>query len=562
MKPQSRTRTALNALLLTAGAIALLAIGYALIASNGAVVAQEVAPAPTPTPGPLPTLGGPGGAVGGQTTLLMPDNFTGVGGVGTITLDWDEVTNADAYEVWQWDGYANPPAWSKLPFTSGGRNFTVNINFSDSSAVVSGLQDGVKYSHAVIAESGGSYSPWSEVRATFAGVIPSVPTNLTGAPGDGSINLNWDDVAHATAYEVQQWNGHASTLQWQNIPLEDGSFPIEFSGSSAKVRGLVKGTTYSHRVRSVNGALKLEEWSDYAHTTAPAPSPDTPTPTHTATHTTTPTHTATPTATPTPTHTATPTATATHTTTPTPTHTPTITHTPTTTPTPSPRPPLFSVSAENPSLNQRIILSVAAPPDNAHHGSIAWTAYDKCLDNVNDPADCNNWRNIAFRPRDTADYGRYHYCSYMPEYLEDPPAQKTNPDGFRLADYRRVYQPIYDAHCADANNGFEAHPNAQPKFYRAFVFYAAAEHNKPAPWKHGAFSDAIKVTWSAATATPIVTPTPTPTPTHTPTPTATPTPTVTHTPTHTGTPTPTPTSTPNSNLPPLNQQPPSRPPNP
>ena len=538
MKPQPHIRTALNALLLTAGAIALVAVGYALIASDGAVVAQEVAPAPTPLPGPLPPSGGAGGAVGGQTTLSKPDNFTNVGGVGTITLDWGSVDNATAYEVWQWDGYFPPDGkWRKLNFSSGSRNFTVNINFIDSSAVVSGLQDGIKYSHAVRAKSGASYSPYSEIQSTFAGVIPSVPTNFTGAPGDGSINLDWDDVAHATAYEVQQWDGHVITAnpnddkpRWRTLPFNDNSnFTIEFSGSIAKVRGLIKGTTYSHRVRSVNGNLKLEEWSDYAHTTAPAPLPDTPTPEPPTT----------------PTYTPTPTPTATHTATPTPTHTPTITHTPTTTPTPSPRPPLFSVSAENPSLNQRIILSVAAPPDNAHHGSIAWTAYDKCVDNVNDPADCNNWRNIAFRPRDTADYGRYHYCNYMLEYLEgEPPAQKTNPLGFNLINYRMVYQPIYDAHCADANNGFEAHPNAQPKFYRAFVFYAAAEHNKPAPWKHGAFSDPIKVTWSAATATPIVTPTPTHT--HTATPTPTPTPTATPTPTHTGTPTPTPTNTPPS----------------
>ena len=572
MKPQSRARTALNALLLTAGAIALLAVGYALISSNGAVVAQEVAPAPTPLPGPLPTLGGPGGAVGGQTTLLKPANFTGVGGVGTITLDWDSVDNADTYQVWQWDGYANPPAWSKLPFTSGGRSFTVNINFSDSSAVVSGLQDGIEYSHAVIAESGGSYSPWSKVLPTFAGVIPSVPTNFKGVASGGSINLNWDAVAHATAYEVQQWDGHPDHIEWRLLPFEDeddSNFTIEFSGSSAKVRGLIKGTTYSHRVRSANRTLKSEEWSDYAHTTAPAPSPDTPTPTHTATNTPTPTHTATPTATPTPTHTPTTTPTATHTPTPTPTHTPT------TTPTPSPRPPLISVSAANPSLNQRIILSVAAPPDNAHHGSIAWTKYDKCIDNVNDAADCNTWKNISYRPPNPADgeyddYNRYHYCRYMPAHMRDRPADITEntPPGFNHTDYQAKYKADYTVYCADpitgdANNAFESHASADTKIYRAFVLYASAEDNKPRAWIYGAFSDAIKVTWSAATATPIVTPTPTPTHTHTPTPTHTPT--ATPTPTHTGTPTHTPTSTPNrDDLPSLDPkpQPPEPPPNP
>ena len=538
MKPQPRARTALNILLLTAGAIALLAIGYALIASNGAVVAQEVAPVPTPTPGPLPTLGGAGGAVGGQTTLLMPDNFTGVGGVGTITLDWDEVTNADAYEVWQWDGYFLPDGkWRKLPFTSGSRSFTVNINFIDSSAVVSGLQDGIKYSHAVIAKSGSSYSPWSELQHTIAGVIPSVPTGFKSAPGIGSINLNWDAVAHATAYEVQQWNGHASTLDWQNIPLKDGSFPIEFSGSSAKVRGLIKGTTYSHRVRSVNGALKSEGWSDYVHTTAPAPLPDTPTPEPPTT----------PTYTPTPTHTATPTAT------PTPTHTPTTTHTPSHTPTPSPRPPILSVSAGNPSLNQRIILSVAAPPDNAHHGSIVWTAYEKCVDNnANDSAACNNWRGISYYPGETGDYNRYHYCRYMPQHLANPRETRhttNDPVGFNPADYRSIYQDVYDDHCTDLNNdlnnGFESYANAESRFYRAYVYYVSSRDTGHDHSTRAYSTNPVKVTWSVATATPIVTHTPTPT--HTATPTPTPTPTATPTPTQTGTPTHTPTSTPNRN---------------
>ena len=556
MKPQSRARTALNALLWMTGAIALLAVGYALIASNGAVVAQEPAPAPTPLPGPLPTLGGAGGAVGGQTTLLMPDNFTGVGGVGTITIDWDEVTNADTYEVWQWDGYFPPRGdWRQLPFTSGSRSFTVNINFSDSSAVVSGLQDGVEYSHAVIAKSGGTYSPWSKVLATFAGMIPSVPTNFTGAPGDGSIDLDWDAVAHATAYEVQQWDGHVITAnpnndkpRWRTLPFNDNrNFTIELSASSAKVRGLIKGTTYSHRIRSANGSNLKSEWSGYAHTTAPAPAPDTPTPTHTATHTPTPTHTATRTATPTPTHTATHTPTATHTATPTPTHTPTTTHTPTITPTPSPRPPLISVSAANPSLNQRIILSVAVPPDNAHHGSIAWTKYQKCFDNVNDAADCNTWKNISYRPPNPADgkyddYNRYHYCRYMTAHMGNTAAEFTEntPPDFNHNTYQAKYKADYMVYCADpitgdANNAFESHASADTKIYRAFVLYASAEDNKPRAWIYGAFSDATKVTWGVATATPIVTPTHTHTPTATPTPT--PTPTVTPTPTHTGTPT-------------------------
>ena len=536
MKPQSRARTALNALLLTAGAIALLAIAYALIASNGAVVAQEVAPAPTPLPGPLPPLGGAGGAVGGasgQATLSQPTNFTNVGGNGTITLDWDDVDDATTYEVWQWDGNLDPSTWRKLRFRSGSRNFTVNININDSSAVVSGLENGVRYSHIVMARSdGGAYSPWSEIQSTFAGILPSVPTNFTGAPGIGSIDLKWDAVAHATAYEVQQWNGHASTPEWQNLPFKDGSFPIEFTDSSAKVRGFIKGTTYSHRIRSANGSLK-SDWSAYVHTKAPAPMSPTPTPD--------------------------PLSTATHT----PSPTPTPTHTPTATTTPSPKPPVISVDSANPSLNQRVALSVHAPDDNAHHGPIAHTAYYKCVDNVDNADDCNRWQNIAGAPPNTGQGLRYHYCNYMDGNLRRPfPGDqihsKHDPPGsvFDIDAFKRVYQPVHDALCGERTNGLVIEPNAATRFYRAHGFYLSA---RSANWASGLrvySGNAVKVVWSAATPTPPVTHTPTPTPTATPTPT--PTPTATHTPTPTGTPTHTPTSPPDRDkLPPNPPLPPA-----
>ena len=526
MKPQPRARTALNALLLMAGVIALLAVGYALITSDRAVVAQEAVPTPAPSGPPTDDAGGAvGGASGQSDRPAAPTNFTGVGGNGTITLDWD-APGITEFEVVQWDGHLQSPDWRTLPFTS---NRAFNIVFSGSSAVVSGLENGVTYSHHVRAKNANGNSPWSEIQSTLAGVIPSVPTNFRGAAGSGSINLIWGAVAHATAYEVQQWDGHVITPdpkkdkpRWRPLPFNDNSnFTIEFSASSAKVRGLIKGTTYAHRIRSVNGTL-TSEWSDYAYTTAPAPLSDTPTPEPSSTPTPTATHTATPTLTP----------------------TPTPTYTPSTTPTPSPRPPLFSVNAENPSLNQRIILSVAAPPDNAHHGRVNWTAYQKCVDNVNDPAACNNWHNISYRAPDadgkTYDYNRFHYCRYMSAHLGEPYVRKdSDPPGFNPADYRRIYGAIYRSDdCADNNTGFEVHPDAQSKFYRAFVYYDSAAYNKPEPWTIGALSDAIKVTWSVATPAPDVTSTPTPT--HTATPTATPTPT------QTGTPTPEPTNTPRS----------------
>ena len=527
MKPQSRARTALNALLLAAGIVALLAVGYALISSNGAVVAQEVAPAPTPLPGRLPTLGGAGGAVGGASgghaTLPKPTNFTGVGGDGTISLDWNDVTGAATYEVIQWDGHAKTPAWRALPFTSN-RPFT--IAFSGSSAVVGGLQNGIRYSHAVKAKNGIRYSPWSITRSTLVAAPPSVPDNFKASKGNRSVHLTWDDVTGATTYEVQQWDGHASPPAWDTPPFK--TFTIDFNGSSAVVGGLLNGTEYAHRIRSKKGNLH-SDWCGSVATTASADA-DTPTPT------------------------------------------PPLPDSPTYTPTPSPRPPIISVNIENPSLNQRIILSVANPTlYNAHHGNINWTSYERCLDDVDDAADCNRWRNIN---DNIPGESRYHYCRYIPQHLvrkrdgvDMRAAIDSSADlpGFNLETYQTKYSAIYRNYCigdidgvaddaANVNNGLEMYANAREEFYRAFVFYDSALQNEPRPWIYGQTSDAIKVVWSVATpaltATPTPTPTatpthtPTPTPTYTPTPTPTPTATATHTPTHTPTPTATATPTP------------------
>ena len=515
MKSQSRARTALNALLLTAGAIALLAVGYALISSNGAVVAQEVAPAPTPAPsGPPPDDGGGavGGASGQSARPAAPTNFTGVGGNGTITLDWDS-PGITEFEVVQWDGHLQSPDWRKLPFTSN-RAFT--IIFSGSSAVVSGLQNGVTYSHAVRAKSGSNnYSSWSAIQDTFVGVPPSVPENFTAAAGKRSIRLDWNNVTGATAYEVQQWDGHASPPAWDDLPFK--TFTIDFNGSSATVIGLLNGTKYAHRVRSKKGELH-SDWSASivakAAADAPAPTPTRPPP-----------------------------------------------NAPTHTPTPTPRPPIISVNIENPSLNQRVILSVAAPPDNAHHGRINWTAYEKCRDDVDAAADCNRWRNIN---HNIPGNSRYRYCRYMPHHLVTKPGvidpradidKRDDPSDFKLADYQSEYQNVYLENCTrdrdidgipddaeNVNNGLEIYPNATTNFYRARVRYSTRAWARPDDYP----LNAVKVVWSAAT--PALAATPTPTPTATATPTATPTPTATATatptPTATHTPTPTPTATP------------------
>ena len=111
---------------------------------------------------------------------------------------------------------------------------------------------------------------------------PATPTGHTSNTNVGTlaITLDWNDAAHASSYEVQQWNGS----EYQTLPYD--GFTTIFSGSSATVRGLSNGRGYFYRVRSRNstGNSEWTEWPDYITvsltppTATPAP-PPAPTPT-------------------------------------------------------------------------------------------------------------------------------------------------------------------------------------------------------------------------------------------------------------------------------------------
>ena len=86
--------------------------------------------------------------------------------------------------------------------------------------------------------------------------IPAVPTNATSTASDATVTLDWDDMLHATGYDVQYWVMSASDCCWVLLDPNDASnpYPITFSGSSAVIEGLANGSTHRHRVRSKNSS--------------------------------------------------------------------------------------------------------------------------------------------------------------------------------------------------------------------------------------------------------------------------------------------------------------------
>jgi len=103
------------ALPLAMAAVAILLLGWALVASQDAVEAQVET---TSTPPARDGTDGPPGQVPPQ----RPTGLTGQGGSRQISLDWSTVAGATGYEVQQWDGSSNngSGSWRTLPFTETG----------------------------------------------------------------------------------------------------------------------------------------------------------------------------------------------------------------------------------------------------------------------------------------------------------------------------------------------------------------------------------------------------------------------------------------------------------
>lgn len=184
-------------------------------------------------------------------SLPAPAGLTGTAGNGRITLDWDDVANVTGYEVQQWRGSTTSASASR--------------------ATITGLTNGTRYYHRVRSVNGARRSTWTRwVSTTPAAPVtpPSAPSGLSGRGGHGSVTLDWSDVAGATGYQVQQWDGRAG--QMRTLPFRERhlnhDYTVTFSGSSATVSGLASGAGYRHRVRSFDGSL-YSSWTGSVSTT-------------------------------------------------------------------------------------------------------------------------------------------------------------------------------------------------------------------------------------------------------------------------------------------------------
>ena len=176
-----------------------------------------------------------GSSYSGTYTLTVPIvpttplNFTATAGDRQVVLAWSAPSIGSPFTRFE-VSRDNGSTWSTAS-SAAGHTFT-------------GLVNGTSYTFRVRAVNGAGTGTMSDARTAIptAGV-PTAPLNVTATPGDAQVALVWSLPATGspfTRFEVSSNNG----ITW-----------VVASGNTTHTfTGLVNGTSYTFRVRAVNGA--------------------------------------------------------------------------------------------------------------------------------------------------------------------------------------------------------------------------------------------------------------------------------------------------------------------
>jgi fibronectin type 3 domain-containing protein len=147
-------------------------------------------------------------------------------GNGSINVSWTAVDMASSYKLY-FSTTTEPPVEAAKTVTG-------------TSTTIPGLTNGTTYHVWVQAVNSGGASIMSDRSSLL--LTLAAPQSVSLTAGDGSINVNWNQVNIATSYKV-----YFSTTT--TAPAEADK---TVTGTSATITGLTNGTTYHVWVQSVN----------------------------------------------------------------------------------------------------------------------------------------------------------------------------------------------------------------------------------------------------------------------------------------------------------------------
>jgi fibronectin type 3 domain-containing protein len=165
---------------------------------------------------------------------LPTSGLTATAGDGQVTLAWQPTIGATSYSI-----YAGT--------TPGGESPTALVTgITGTSAVITGLTNGIAYYFVVVASNvGGSASASSETSASPLARL-GAPQNLTASAGDGQVTLSWTTVSGASEYNIYQSTAAGAETATPTL--------VVVSGTDIAVPGLANGTTYFFEVSAVNAS--------------------------------------------------------------------------------------------------------------------------------------------------------------------------------------------------------------------------------------------------------------------------------------------------------------------
>ena len=166
-----------------------------------------------------------------------PDNLSAAGGNGQVTLTWDDPddTTITGYQYQQAEGEGEFGDWADI----------LGSMATTTSHTVTGLTNGTSYTFAVRAVND---SLGNGAASTVTAVmVPTAPTGLSAAPGDGKVALSWADPGNATITKYQY-----STDGGANLSDFDGGSNSDTTAYT--VTGLTNYQEYSFQIRAVNAS--------------------------------------------------------------------------------------------------------------------------------------------------------------------------------------------------------------------------------------------------------------------------------------------------------------------
>ncbi len=174
---------------------------------------------------------------------------------GRVELDWQDVPDADSYQIHFSNARDSGAPWTLLPTED------IDLWLDGSRAIVNGLPEStdLAYRFTVRAANQLGSSGWSEV-VTAPGALDT-PSEVIGRRyGPGRVLLNWANVFDATSYQVGLLLNKETVDQWAILPVE--GIQVSLDGTSATIGPLPQESEieYSFVVRAI-GAIGESNWS-------------------------------------------------------------------------------------------------------------------------------------------------------------------------------------------------------------------------------------------------------------------------------------------------------------